>query len=93
MVGLKRKGSVNLFIISIEMVTDSVLFSNRVDWTVVQSKKNGTKNRSLWHTEKKEDSDRIYVRKRNRLATSREIRFKPGEDRARQTKAVPKPVE
>ena len=83
MVGLKRKGSVNLFMISIEMVTDSVLFSNRVDWTVVQSKKNGTKNRSLRHTEKKEDSDRIYARNRNRLATSREIRFKPGEDRAR----------
>ena len=30
MVGLKRKGSVNLFIVSLEMVNDSVLFSTEL---------------------------------------------------------------
>jgi hypothetical protein len=79
MVGLKMEGCVNLFV---EMVTYGMLLSNRVDWTVVQSKKNGTENRSLWYTKKKEDSDRVYSRNRNRLATTREIRLKPEEDRA-----------
>jgi hypothetical protein len=83
MFGQKREGRVNLLIISIEMVNHCVLFSYIVDWTVLQSKQNGTENRFLGHTKKKEDSDRVYARNRNRLATTREIRFKPGADRAR----------
>jgi hypothetical protein len=93
MVGLKREGRVNLLIISIEMVTDGVLFSYVVDWTVVQREQNGTKNRSLWQTKRKEDSNGVYAIYRNRLATTREIRFKPGADRARQAKAAHKQVE
>jgi hypothetical protein len=86
------EGRVNLLIIIIGMVTDGVLFSYIMDWNVLQSKQNGTKNRSLRHTKKKEDSNIAYDRNRNRLATTREIRFKLGADRARQVKAAHKPV-
>jgi hypothetical protein len=79
------EGRVNLLIIIIEMVTDGGA-------NVLQSKQNGTKNRSLRHTKKKEDSNIAYDRNRNRLATTREIRFKLGADRARQVKAAHKPV-